>query len=197
MPNPRPKDGETLTASDVPVPVKLTVCGLPLALSETARVAVRVPVAVGVNVTTIVQLQLTASDVPQLFVWAKSPLLVPVIAILEMVRLTLPVFESVTVWGVATPTVWALNVSEVGESAATGAVPVPDSEIIVTAPVRDPVTVGLNVTLTEQFPPAATLAPQLFVWAKSPLAAMLEMVRAALPVLVSVTAWAVLVVPTG
>ena len=105
------------------------------------------------------------------------------------------------------PTFWLLNVSEVGESAATGAVPVPDSEmlcglpaalsVIVTAPVRDPVTVGLNVTLTEQFPPAATLAPQLFVWAKSPLAAMLEMVRAALPVLVSVTAWAVLVVPTG
>src|SRR2546427_9096326 len=50
--------------------------------------------------------------------------------------------------------------------------------VMASTPVRDPVTVGLNVTLTEQFPPAATLVPQLFVWAKSPLAAMLEMLRA-------------------
>ena len=37
-------------------------------------------------------------------------------------------------------------------------------------------------------PPAPTLAPQLLVWAKSPLARMLEMLNVAAPVLVKVTA---------
>ena len=41
--------------------------------------------------------------------------------------------------------------------------------VIVTAALRAPVTVGLNVTLIEQLPPAATLVPQVFVCPKSPL----------------------------
>jgi hypothetical protein len=65
-------------------------------LSVTVNVAVREPVAVGVNVTLMVQLELAASDVPQLFDWAKSPLLVPVMAMLEMLRLAVPVLDSVT-----------------------------------------------------------------------------------------------------
>src|SRR5664279_1611354 len=51
-----------------------------------------------------------------------------------------------------------------------------------------------------QFPPAATLAPQVFVCAKSPalvpVTTMLVIDRAAVPVLLSVTGWAALVVPT-
>jgi hypothetical protein len=60
----------------------------------------------------------------------------------------------------------------------------------VTAAVRDPLTAGVKVTLIVQLAPAATLEPQLLVWAKSlgfvPVNAMLDMVNAALPELVSV-----------
>ena len=88
-----------------------------------------------------------------------------------------------------------------------GAVPVPDNAIlcglpaalseIVTAPVLVPVTAGLNVTLMTQLTPAATGLAQLLVWAKSPLAAMFEMVNPMSPELVSVTVWAALVVLTN
>ena len=61
-----------------------------------------------------------------------------------------------------------------------------------TAPVRAPAAVGVKVTEIVQVPAAATDAPQVLVWLKSPLAAMLAIVSAAVPVLVSVTTWAVL-----
>jgi hypothetical protein len=54
-------------------------------------------------------------------------------------------------------------------------------------PLRAPPAVGVNVTLIVQLLPAARLVPQPLVAAKSPLAAMLVMDRAALPVLVRVT----------
>jgi hypothetical protein len=73
--------------------------------------------------------------------------------------------------------------------------------VIVTAALRAPVAVGVNVTLILQLAPAATLAPQVFVWLKSPLfvpvIVMLVMLSAAVPVLERVTAWAVLVVLTN
>jgi hypothetical protein len=60
-----------------------------------------------------------------------------------------------------------------------------------TAPVNVPAAAGVKVRLIVQLAPAATLVPQVLVWAKSPgLAperAMLEMVKAALPVLFRVT----------
>ncbi len=52
----------------------------------------------------------------------------------------------------------------------------------------------MNVTLTLQLAVAARLAPQLLVW-KSPLADMLVIFRATLPVLVSVKVRAVEVDP--
>jgi hypothetical protein len=55
----------------------------------------------------------------------------------------------------------------------------------------------VNVTSIVQLAPAATVDPQLFDWAKSPFAARLVMLTAALPVFESVTARAALVVPTG
>jgi hypothetical protein len=67
--------------------------------------------------------------------------------------------------------------------------------VIVTAPVRVPVAVGENVTLIVQFAPVSTEPPQLLVWTKSPLAARLVIVKVALPVFVSVTDCAALVVP--
>ena len=72
--------------------------------------------------------------------------------------------------------------------------------VMVTDAPRLPAAVGVNVTEMLQFPPAATLAPQVLVCAKSPglvpATAMLVIVKAAVPVLLSVTDWAALVVPT-
>ena len=69
--------------------------------------------------------------------------------------------------------------------------------MIVIVPAWAPVAVGVNVTLIEQFPPAATELPQVFVWAYCALAAILVTLSAALPPLVSVTVCAALVVPTS
>ena len=52
--------------------------------------------AVGVNVTLMVQLELLPRLEGQLLVWAKSPLLVPVMPMLLMVTVELPVLETVT-----------------------------------------------------------------------------------------------------
>ncbi len=62
-------------------------------------------------------------------------------------------------------------------------------------PVRVPDAVGPKVTLIAQLAPAATEPLQVLVAAKSPLAEMLLIVRVALPVLVSFTAWGALVEP--
>ena len=82
-----------------------------------------------------------------------------------------------------------------------GAVPVPVRltvwglplalSVRVMAAVRVPLAAGVKVTLIVQLAPAATLDPQLLVCAKSlalvPVAARLVRVKAALPVLLSVT----------
>ena len=54
-------------------------------------------------------------------------------------------------------------------------------------PLREPLTVGVKVTLSVQLALAATVEPQVLVWEKSPLAVMLVMLSAALPVLLRVT----------
>ena len=78
------------------MPVKLTVCGLPLALSVMASVELLSRRPVGLNVTLIVQLAPAASELPQLLVWAKSPLLPPLVAILLISKGPLPVLDKVT-----------------------------------------------------------------------------------------------------
>ena len=59
------------------------------------------------------------------------------------------------------------------------------SEMVI-EPVVEPVAEGVKVTLIVQLELAATLEPQVLVWEKSPLEAMLKMVRTALPVLLRV-----------
>lgn len=76
--------------------MKLTVCGLFAALSVTVSVPVLVPGADGVNVTLIAQLVPAATDVPQLFVCAKSP----DAAILDTVTATELLLAAVTVCNV-------------------------------------------------------------------------------------------------
>ena len=62
-------------------------------------------------------------------------------------------------------------------------------------PVRDPVEVGVKVTLIWQLELAATELPQLLVWLKSPLVVILLIVSAPPPVFESVTCWEAEVVP--
>jgi hypothetical protein len=59
--------------------------------------------------------------------------------------------------------------------------------VMVKEPLREPVAVGVKVTLRVQLVLAATLEPQVLVWEKSPLTVMLVMLRTALPVFLSVT----------
>ena len=89
--------GDKLAAEAAPAPERLTVCGLPRASSAIVNAAVRAPVAEGVNVTLKVQLALGATVEPQLFVCAKSPLLAPVIEMLDRFIVAPPVLVSVTV----------------------------------------------------------------------------------------------------
>jgi hypothetical protein len=66
--------------------------------------------------------------------------------------------------------------------------------VIVIAPVLGPVVVGVKVALMVQLPLGATEPPQLLAWAKSPEAAILSMIRVAVPALVNVTVCGALVV---
>ena len=70
--------------------------------------------------------------------------------------------------------------------------------VMLSEAVRLPLAEGVNFTLIVQLAPAATELPHVLVCAKSlalvPVSARLVMFKAALPVLVSVTVWAVLVV---
>jgi hypothetical protein len=67
--------------------------------------------------------------------------------------------------------------------------------VTVSDPVLVPATVGVNVKVMLQVAPAATAAPQLFVWAKSPVATMPVTVSAVLWLFVTETVFATLVVP--
>ena len=69
--------------------------------------------------------------------------------------------------------------------------------VMVTVPALEPPALGLKVTLTLHEAPAATLEPQVLVWEKSPLIAMLVMMSVALPVFVSVKLCGLLLVPTA
>src|SRR5258708_19057470 len=88
--------GESSTS--VPVPLREPVCGLPGALSATDSVPLRFPICVGLKVTLTVQLAPAANELPQVWVCAKSPASVPVIAIPQIVKLIVPTFVSVTVF---------------------------------------------------------------------------------------------------
>src|SRR5437660_12620838 len=68
--------------------------------------------------------------------------------------------------------------------------------VIVSVPVRFPPAAGANVTLMVQLAPAATLLPQVLVWAKSLLAVMLVMLSGACPSFVSFMVGAALELPT-
>jgi hypothetical protein len=68
---------------------------------------------------------------------------------------------------------------------------------IVSVPLSAPLDPGVNVTDTVQLALMARLAPQLSVDAKPPLAAILDTLSAAVPVLLNVTGKDWLVSPTS
>jgi hypothetical protein len=156
------------------------LCGLPKPVEVTVIAPVRVPAAVGVKVTVMVQVPPCASVAGQLFVCPKSP----VAAETDMLA-TPPLFAvSVTVCdALVVFVIWFMNVSELDGVApsAAGITPVPlrltvcgllaPDEVIVIAPVRVPAAVGVNVTVIVQVAFCASVAVQLVVRPKSPVAA--------------------------
>jgi hypothetical protein len=108
----------------VPVPLKLTLCGLLLALSVRVSEPVRLAAAVGVKVTVMVQLAPAARLVPQVLVWAKSPLAV----MLLRLKADWPVLDKVRVFGLlVVPTSLVPKLKLEADSFATGPVPVAPS----------------------------------------------------------------------
>jgi len=67
---------------------------------------------------------------------------------------------------------------------------------MLSVPVLAPSATGVKVTEIVQSAPPLKLVGQVFVSEKSPLAVMLEIVSGTLLVLVSVTVWAWLLLPT-
>src|SRR5260370_14721315 len=158
----------------------------------------------------MVQVAECARAWPHVLVWLKSPASGPVMAMLWILRVALPLLVIVRgSAGLGVPTKRPLKTKLTGERVIAGAVmPRPLSETVcglpmalsvnVMEPLRVPTAVGVKVTKMVQLPRAARLPPQLLVWAKSPLAAIVRLLsaRTAL-VLVSVTDCGALGVPTG
>jgi hypothetical protein len=130
-----------------------------------------------------------------------------------MLKLALPLLVKVMVWAVLViSTGWLEKPRLLGEKLTPLVVlaPVPERltawglpealSVTTMDAARLPLAEGVKVTLMVQLAPAATLDPQLLVWAKSPAlvpeTAMLVMLKATLPELVRMTVLAVLVVLT-
>ena len=179
------------------------VCGLPPPLSAMETVALLLPIALGLNFSVIVQLLAAPTDEPQLLLWLKSPGFVPPRVTPVMLKAAVPTLVKVTVLAaLVTPTLVRGKATLAADNVTCVPTPVrlmvcglpPPLSVMVTLPERVPTTVGVKVTEIVHLAPARTVLPQVLVSLKSPLAAMLVMLRVVVPVLVSVTVWAALVV---
>src|SRR5947199_81298 len=140
----------------------------------------RSPAEEGVNVTELVQLPSVVTIVPRALICTIFPYSTLFRSIVVMLRAVLPGLLKVMVWAaLVVATFWLANVRLDGESdACATAVPVPLNpaacgdpvalSVMLTAALRAPAAVGVKVTEIVQLPPAATLDPQVLVWAKSP-----------------------------
>jgi hypothetical protein len=143
----------------------------------------------------------------QLSVSEKSP----VTSISLTVKLAFPELVTVTDFvALLFPTSTPLKLRLVGDSVTAGAVPVPLKatlcglpaalSVTLTADARFPVLVGVNTTLMVQLALAPSVAPQVFVCVKSRRFSPVTLIpindSVDVPVLVSVTTCAALLVPT-
>src|SRR5207253_1434621 len=194
------------------------ICGLPPASSASDSVPVRAPEAVGVKVTLMVQFA-PAAKVAGLVGQALAPVLVAAKspeAANELVRTPAgtAVVRLTRIGALVVARGWLPKPRLVGANPTPGAVPFPLSVMICglppalsatdSVPVRVSLHDALPISLMVQFAPAAkvaglvgqALAPVL-VAAKSPEGANELIVKAAVPVFVSVTVIAVLVVASS
>jgi len=158
------------------------------------------------------QFEPAASAVPQVLVWAKLAAPEPVSVIPLIASAAVPVLLSFAVCAALGVPTMAVKVSAAGVMVAigaSGAAPVPVRPTVCGAPdalsaiesvaLKLPTEPGVKTTEMGQLEPAASDAPQVFVWAKlvapEPPRVMAVMLSAALPVLLSVTVCAALVVP--
>jgi hypothetical protein len=156
LPKPMPA-GDMRIAAESPVPDRGTICGLPAELSVTESIADRLPAALGVKVMLKVHEPPAISELPQVLVSEKSPLLVPVSEIPVIVSVPVPVLVSVMEpAALLVPTTWPGNTSDVGAKVTAGAIPVPtrgklcglSAPLSVTdsVPFCTPVAVGVKLT---------------------------------------------------
>jgi len=193
-----------------PVPESGTTVGLPGAFDAMLKLADCRPIAVGAKVTLMVQ-EAPAATLEHAFVCAKLAAFVPVIVMPLTVSVAVPVLVTVTGWApLVVPVACTANVRPAGLTLMVGAVPVPDSATTVGLPgafdamlmLADcrPAAVGVKVTLMAHDAPTAKLV-QLLVCPNAvafvPVSVTLLTVSAAVPVLITVTGWAALVVPTA
>jgi hypothetical protein len=143
---------------------------------------------------------------------AKSPGFAPPIVTVEMVRFAVPLLVTVSVCAVlGTPIGWLPKFRLAAEGVNAEAMPVPlsatvcglpaASSIILIAAMRLPVIEGAKVTLAIQLAPGVSELPHVLLSTKSaawgPVTTTLAIFRVALPLLVKVSLWGALAVPTG
>jgi hypothetical protein len=174
-------------------------------------VPVYVPLAVGVKVALIVQLPSALKSTPEQLSVSKKTKEPAVTATLEILSVALPVLAKVTDCGaLEVPTLMVPKVRLFAESKTLGLEPVPvkptvcwlpdtppELSMMVSVPVRVPLALGEKTTLMVQLPPTLTLLAQMVGSKKSPLVEILAIERAADPVLLRVTGWEALEVPTA
>src|ERR1035438_599561 len=168
------------------------------------RAPERAPTSVGVNVIPAVHFSPAPTLDPQvLLASAKSPFA----TIVDMLRDVARWLVSVTVEDALVVPMVRLENDRLSGAIVTGAEPVPlrltvcglvgALSVNVSVPACAPVAVGEKVTPTLHVAPAATLAPHvLLAMAKSPLVAILVIVRAVFSLLVRVTNFAALILPS-
>ena len=157
--------------------------------------AVRMPDAVGVNVTLKVQLAPAPTVEPQVLVCWKSSPSGPVMEMPVKLKAVLPTFVSVNFFAaLVVPTSCTGNVRLAGANFTSVPVPVSGTiccglsnalSVMVTAPVCLWMTGGVKVTVIVQLAPMETVVPHVFVCRKLPLMPMLVIVRASVPLLLS------------
>jgi len=198
---------DTVGVRGAPVPDNVIVCGLPVASLVTVSVPVRGPAAVGVNVT----VNMHAFVGPGFIVAGHDAVLLksPEVVTDEMRKGPVPVLVTDTVWAaLEVPTFCDGKTIDGGLIATPGVrtTPVPDSGtvcglpgaslVIVSAPLRGPAAVGVNVTVMEHDAVGAIGPTHPFTLVKSPVAVTRLMFSGALPELLIDSETGVLDVPT-